>query len=148
MAKKKTGQLSISQEAQEQAQQVFAHYHQLAETVRATAERQAVEAALAEINDLSEAAQFALLKSLAGEKSLDAADLLVAINELSPEKSVRKEARRALIQLAGARVYPQWKPPAEQPLVAGYDLGASRAEIGPVASQYCECAARGGGKNL
>ena len=60
MAKKKTGQLSISQEAQEQVQLVFEHYHQLAETVRATTERQAAEAALAEINNLSEAAQFAL----------------------------------------------------------------------------------------
>lgn len=119
MAKKKTGQLSISQEAQEQAQQVFEHYHQLADNVRAATERRAAEAELAEINALSEAAQFALLKSLAREKTLDAADLLVAINELSPQKSVRKEARRALIQLASARVYPQWKPSAEQPLVTG-----------------------------
>ena len=62
------------------------------------------------------------IKSLAGKKILDAADLLVAINELSPQKSVRKEARRALLQLASARVYPQWKPSAEQPLVAGVEF--------------------------
>lgn len=122
MAKKKTGQVTISQGAQAQSQQVFEQYHEVANKVRASTERQAAEAALAEINALSEAAQFALLKSLAREKSLDAADLLLAINELSPQKSVRKEARRALIQLAGAKVYPQWKPPAEQPLVSNTQL--------------------------
>ncbi|HLQ11147.1 MAG TPA: hypothetical protein VK134_06060, partial [Ktedonobacteraceae bacterium] len=82
MAKKKTGQLSISQDAQEQAQQVFEQYHRLAGKLRESAERQAAEAALAEINSLSESAQFALLKTLGREKSADAADLLLAINEL------------------------------------------------------------------
>src|SRR5712692_825646 len=118
MAKKKTGQLSISQDAQEQAQQVFEQYHRLAGKLRESAERQAAEAALAEINSLSESAQFALLKTLSREKFADAADLLLAINELSPLKNVRKEAKRALIQLAGAKIYPQWKPPVEQPPAA------------------------------
>ncbi len=122
MAKKKTGQVPISQDAQEQSQQVFERYHEVANKVRASTERQAAAAELAEINDLSEAAQFALLKSLAREKSLDAADLLLAINELSSLKSVRKEARRALIQLAGAKVYPQWKPPAEVTFAIGVQL--------------------------
>ncbi len=118
MAKKKTGQVPISQDAQAQSQQVFEQYHEVVNKVRASTERQVAAAALAEINDLSEAAQFALLKSLAREKSIDSADLLLAINELSSLKSVRKEAKRALIQLAGARVYPQWKPPVEQSLVS------------------------------
>ncbi|HEY6542919.1 MAG TPA: tetratricopeptide repeat protein [Ktedonobacteraceae bacterium] len=122
MAKKKTGQLSISQEAQAEAQRVFEQYHQLASNVRDSTERQAAEAALAEINDLTEAAQFALLKALGREKSVDAADLLLAINELSQQKSVRKEARRVLIQLASARVYPQWKPTVEQPPAIGVQL--------------------------
>lgn len=121
-AKKKTGQLSISQEAQEQAQRIVEHYHELADNVRASTERQAAETALAEINALSEAAQFALLKALGREKSVDAADLLVAINELSLQKSVRKEARRVLIQLASARVYPQWRPPTEQPPAIGMQV--------------------------
>jgi tetratricopeptide (TPR) repeat protein len=122
MAKKKTGQLSIPQEAQAEAQPVFEHYQQLANTVRAVTERQAAEAVLTEINNLSEAAQFALLKALGREKSVDAADLLLAINELNPRKSVRKEARRVLIQLASARVYPQWKPPVEQPPAIGVQV--------------------------
>lgn len=122
MAKKKTGQLSISQEAQEQAQEILEQYHQVVDNVRDTTERQAATEALAEINALSETAQFALLKALGREKSVDAADLLLAINELSPQKSVRKEARRVLIQLSSARVYPQWKPPAEQPPAIGIQL--------------------------
>src|SRR5579859_6708919 len=122
MAKKKTGQLSISQEAQAQAQEVFEHYHQLANNVRASTDRQMTEAVLAEINDMSEEAQFALLKALGREKSVDAADLLLAINELSTQKSVRKEARRVLIQLASTKVYPQWKAPVEQPLAIGMPI--------------------------
>ena len=122
MAKKKTGQLSISQGAQAQAQEVFEHYHRLANNVRASTDRQMTEAVLAEINDMSEEAQFALLKALGREKSVDAADLLLAINELSAHKSVRKEARRVLIQLASAKVYPQWRPPVEQPSAIGIQL--------------------------
>lgn len=122
MAKKKNEAPSITQDAQAQSQQVFERYHEVADKVRASTEREAAEAALAEINDLSEAAQFALLKSLVREKSLDAADLLLAINALSQQKSVRKEAKRALIQLASAKVYPQWKPPAEQPPISTTQL--------------------------
>lgn len=119
MTKKKTGQITITQDAQAQSQPVFEQYHQVADKVRASTERQAAEAALAEINDLSEVGQFALLKSLVKEKSLDAADLVLATNELSPLKSVRKEAKRALIQLAGAKIHPQWKPPVEHPFAIG-----------------------------
>lgn len=47
MAKKKTGQLAISQEAQAEAQQIFEHYRQLVSNVRDSTDRQAAEAALA-----------------------------------------------------------------------------------------------------
>ena len=56
----------------------------------------------------------ALLKNLSKEHHTDAADVLVAINELSPVKSVRKEARRSLIGLQGVRIYPQWSPPVDR----------------------------------
>src|ERR1700720_2751660 len=98
MAKKKTGQLSISQEDQAQARRVFEQYHQLADKLRLTTERKEAEAILSEIDSMSEAAWFALLKTLAREQSSDAADLVLAINELSSLKSARKEAKRALIQ--------------------------------------------------
>ncbi|HVB75192.1 MAG TPA: tetratricopeptide repeat protein [Ktedonobacteraceae bacterium] len=126
MAKKKRGQPSISQEAQEQAGLVFEHYHQLADTLRATTKRNEAEEALAEISSISEAAQFVLLKMLSRERSSDAADLALGINELSPLKDVRKEAKRALIQLAGTRIYPQWKLEIEQPLASVIPLDVPR----------------------
>ncbi|HEX6551261.1 MAG TPA: tetratricopeptide repeat protein [Ktedonobacteraceae bacterium] len=78
--------------------------------------REQAEAALAEINSMTEAAQVALSKALAKERHTDAADVLLAINELSPVKGARKEARRSLIQLQGAKIYPQWHPLVDQPL--------------------------------
>ncbi|MGZ3610328.1 MAG: tetratricopeptide repeat protein, partial [Ktedonobacteraceae bacterium] len=47
------------------------------------------------------------------QQDTNAADVLLAINELAPNKAIRKEARRALIQLAGAKIYPSWTPEPE-----------------------------------
>jgi len=63
---------------------------------------------------MPEGAQMALLKALSKEHHADAADVLIAVNELSPAKSVRKEAKRSLIGLQGVRIYPQWSPPVER----------------------------------
>src|SRR5438477_126757 len=116
MAKKKHQSLQVSQEDQTQAQRVFEQYHQIAEGLRLSTTREQVEAPLAEINSMTEPAQVALSKALAKERHTDAADVLLAINELSPVKGARKEARRSLIQLQGAKIYPQWHPPIDQPL--------------------------------
>ncbi len=116
MAKKKKVSLPVSQENNAQAQQLLEHYHQIASDLHTSKDQEQAEAALAEINTLSEGTQMALLKALSKEQHTDAADVLVAINALSPIKSVRKEARRSLIQLQGARIYPQWEPPVQQPL--------------------------------
>ena len=116
MAKKKHQSLQVSQEDKTQAQRVFEQYHQIAEGLRLSTTREQVEAALAEINSMTEPAQVALSKALAEERRTDAADVLLAINELSPVKGARKEARRSLIQLQGAKINPQWHPPVDQPL--------------------------------
>ena len=74
---------------------------------------------MTELTSIDEAAQMVLLKSLAKLQDTDAADVLLAINELTPNKAIRKESRRALIQLAGAKVYPSWTPePEPGPVVA------------------------------
>ncbi len=86
--------------------------------LRGRVDQQQAESVLSEINTLPERVQIALLKALAKEHHTDAADVLTAISEWSPMKEVRKEARRALIQLEGVRIYPQWKPAVPQPLVA------------------------------
>jgi hypothetical protein len=46
---------------------------------------------LAEINDMPEGAQMALLKDLSKQHHTDAADVLVAINELSPIKACERK---------------------------------------------------------
>jgi tetratricopeptide (TPR) repeat protein len=53
----------------------------------------------------------AFLKALSKENTAPAADLLAAINALSPDKEARKEARRSLIRLEASKIYPQWTPP-------------------------------------
>src|SRR6266567_922451 len=116
MAKKKKVSLPVSQEDNEQAQRVFEQYHQTANDLHTSVDQKQAETALAAINTIPEGAQIALLKALSKEHHTDAADVLAAINELSPIKSVRKEAHRSLIQLQGARIYPQWEPPVQQPL--------------------------------
>ena len=112
--KKKTSQIPVSLENTTQAQDVLGRYHEIARNLHESPNQAQAETALAEINNMPEGAQMALLKNLAKEHHIDAADVLVAINELSPIKNVRKEARRSLIGLQGVRIYPQWSPPVDR----------------------------------
>jgi tetratricopeptide (TPR) repeat protein len=117
MAKKKNPSSSFSLEDDARAQQVFENYQQIADSLHTSTDQEQAEAALVSINNLSVGTQLALLKTLSKEHSRDSADLLLAINELSPNKDIRKEARRSLIRLQEVRIYPQWTPPARQPLI-------------------------------
>lgn len=117
MAKKKTQHTPVSQQDNEQAQQALAQYHSLANDLRTITALEQIDSILNDINNLPESVQLALLKALGKEQNSDAADLLAAIYEYSPIKNVRKEARRSLIQLEGSRVYPDWRPPVQQPAV-------------------------------
>ena len=113
MTKKKTTQSNVSQEELSKVQQVVENYHHIATSIHRAKEQTQLDAALAEIKSLTEDAQVALLKVLARQPDTDSADVSSALYELNTLKSVRKEARRALIQLEGAKVYPTWSLPAE-----------------------------------
>lgn len=115
MAKKKQQSPRVSQEDNIRAQDIFAHYHQIAGELQASTSRTQVETALSAITEVPESVQVVLLKMLAREPQADAANILLALNETSPIKDVRKEAKRSLIQLQGAKIYPQWSLPEEQP---------------------------------
>jgi hypothetical protein len=93
---------------------VFEHYHQVAHHLRMSKDQKQAETALAEITILPERAQIALLKALAKDHQVDAADILTALHELSPLKIVRKEARRSLIQLESTKISPRWEPPLDR----------------------------------
>lgn len=123
MAKKKHQSPRVSQDDNIQARNVFEQYHQIAGKLRTSPSRAQVEVALSPINSLPASVQLALLKILAKEPHTDAADILHALNEISPVKDVRKEAKRSLIQLQGAKIYPQWSLPVEQPAPAAGEVG-------------------------
>ena len=114
MARKREPIPLLSQEDNAQVQQLLAEYQQNAQQIRQSKDAAQVESVLAPINALSENTQIAFVKALARENNTDAADILVAVNALSPQKEVRKEARRSLIRLEGAKIYPQWTAPIVQ----------------------------------
>src|SRR6266446_3161512 len=119
MTEKKQTKYSIPHGDNAQIQHLLEQRHEIAEELHNSTSRAQAETALAELTSIDEADQMALLKALAKQQDPDAADVLLAINELTPNKAIRKEARRGLIQLAGAKIYPSWTPepePAPAPL--------------------------------
>lgn len=117
-ANKKTHTDSL-QVDESQIQPLLDRRQEIAEALHGCTSRAEAQRILADVFTASEVTQMALLKTLARTRDSDAADLLLAVHELAPIKSVRKEARRALIQLAGAKVYPSWTPEPEPAAVGG-----------------------------
>jgi tetratricopeptide (TPR) repeat protein len=91
----------------------------LAEELHGSTSRDEAQRILADVFTADEATQMGLLKALVRAREVDAADLLLAVHELAPLKTVRKEARRGLIQLASAKIYPGWTPEPEPAAVGG-----------------------------
>lgn len=113
MTAKKQTKYSIPYGDNAQIEHLLEQRHNIAEELHHSTSRAQAETALAELMQIDEASQLALLKALARQHDTDAADILLAINELTSNKAVRKESRRALIQLAGAKIYPGWTPEPE-----------------------------------
>ena len=115
MAAKKAKQPSTQSGDEVFIQDVLGRLEEIAARLRQSTSRTQATQALADVFLADEATQFALIKALARQHDVNAADVLLAMHELAPQKDVRKEARRALIQLAGSKVYPSWAPGSEQP---------------------------------
>src|SRR5258708_21746426 len=116
MARKEDTTQAVSQEDAAQVQRLLRQFHKVANNLHTSTNQNEAETALADVIHLPEAAQLALLKALSKERDADAADMLLAINELSPNKAIRKEARRSLIRLQEAHIYPKWNPPIDRSL--------------------------------
>ena len=127
MSKKKQQKISVAHADSSQVQSVLEKFHTIAQELHSSTNQKEAEAALTAITGISEANQMALLKNLSKERDTDAADVLLGINELSPIKNVRKEARRSLIRLEEARIYPQWQPP----IVRTPAIGAVQTSTNP-----------------
>ncbi|MGH2478165.1 MAG: hypothetical protein ACRDHW_00700 [Ktedonobacteraceae bacterium] len=113
MTTKKDVQPQLSPDDEARIQTVIEHRPAIAAELHASTSQRQAEEALAPAFMMNEATQMALLKRLVHTRDTEAADLLLAIHELAPEKTVRKEARRALIQLTGAKIYPSWSSEPE-----------------------------------
>jgi tetratricopeptide (TPR) repeat protein len=111
MSRKKEANTLLSASEQEQVQHLLEQQHQIAQSLHSSNNQAEAEIALSAINELPEAAQIALLKALSRVDESDAADILAAVNAFSPNKEVRKEARRSLIRLEATKTYPAWTPP-------------------------------------
>ncbi len=133
---------AISPEDNALVQQQLADYRQIAKALLRSQDPAQAENALEPITDLPESAQLALLKALGKENTVEAADVLLAVNTYAPLKEARKEARRSLIRLEGSRRYPQWTPPQVVPAPASEET----AITGPIRfwkGQYTDSRAMG-----
>lgn len=113
MTAKKHTPAPLSQEDETRVQQLLDSRQAIAEELHGCTSRVQAEKLFAPVFSAGEPAQMALIGNLVRARDVDAADLLLALHELSPEKAVRKEARRGLIQLAGAKIAPSWMPEPE-----------------------------------
>ncbi len=122
MTQKHESDSLLSREENERVQHLLDQLHQIAGELHASTNKEEAEAVLTDINRLSEPSQIAFLKAVSREHASDAADIVIALNELSPNKNIRKEARRSLLRLESAKVYPQWKPQIVQTPVASLPI--------------------------
>ena len=113
MTSQKKTNASVPRGDDAQVQGLLEKRHEIAEELHNSTSRAQAERALAGLTNIDQSTQMTLLKALAKQQDTDAADVLLAINELTPNKAIRKESRRALIQLAGAKIYPSWTPEPE-----------------------------------
>lgn len=118
MPQRKDTDNTVSPEANEQIQHILEQIHTIADNLHESDDEDEATDAIAAIDDLPSATQLALLKALSRQKETDAADILLAVNELSDDKIIRKEARRALIRLEEAKIQPAWEVPiAREPMI-------------------------------
>jgi tetratricopeptide (TPR) repeat protein len=114
MSSKKESTIQLSPEEIKQTDELFSQYPSIAEQLHTSQDQAQIEVALTPIMRVPEAVQAALIKALAKANRSEAADILVAINAFSPQKELRKEARRGLLRLEGAKTLPHWTAPVTQ----------------------------------
>jgi tetratricopeptide (TPR) repeat protein len=101
-------QASNQKDAAQIAATLLQQYQDIATQLAKSRTSEAAQAALEPIQSQDATVQIAFLKALAQKKTVEAANITQAIHTLSPNKEVRKEARRRLIQLEGSDTYATW----------------------------------------
>ena len=109
----------LTQAIQERVQEQLVQYKELAhELNKRSRHNQSSEDVLTTIIEMDEPTQLALVKALGAEGTIEAADVTQALQNYTPLKTVRKEARRALLRLESVDIYPKWQPPAPPSLTS------------------------------
>lgn len=86
----------------------------LSQQLRQSSERTAAYQALSSIDRQPPAVALAFAEALGSKREANAADVALALAELSQQQPLRKEARRALVRLRSAGIAPSFTvPPAE-----------------------------------
>ena len=106
MTQPKDRDTTVSPETNEHIQHILDDIHAIAQKCHESSNETQAKSALTDIDNLPAATQMALLKALSKQQT-DAADILLAIDELSDDKIIRKEARRSLIRLEEAENQPR-----------------------------------------
>ncbi len=114
MPRKNENSPTLSDEENKQLQHILERSQEIAQQLHTSTTQAQAEAALHDITTLPEGVQMALFKALAKVQTSDASDIVTALNAFSPQKELRKEARRSLLHLDAAKVYSQWTPPITQ----------------------------------
>ncbi|GCF07659.1 tetratricopeptide repeat protein [Dictyobacter arantiisoli] len=98
--------------SQDNATSLVQNYHTIAQQLKISKDLAQTNAALEPIQNQPVEEQIAFIKAMGKENTVEAADVVQALHTLSPDKEVRKEARRRLIQLEGKDVYAEWTLPS------------------------------------
>jgi tetratricopeptide (TPR) repeat protein len=114
--------------AQQAVQSLLDQLPTLSQQLRQSSERAAACQALSPIEQQSANIALALASALGSRRETDAADVALALAELSQHQALRKEARRALVRLRSAGIAPSFSvpageaaaPPRQRPFYLGY----------------------------
>ncbi|MBO0781440.1 MAG: hypothetical protein J2P37_21685, partial [Ktedonobacteraceae bacterium] len=125
-----SGKNNHTQPPDPQIQQLINTHQSIAANLHNNTSEEDIRETLAPCFDLPEESQLTLLKALASEQTVQAADIALAIQTYTEIKAVRKEARRALLQLQSARIYPAWEPAPAPSITQMIQQFAAPAPIG------------------
>ncbi len=100
--------------AQQAAQALLNQLPALSQQLRQSSDRAAAAEALAAIEQQPVALALAVAGALGSNKTREAADVALALAELSQQSEVRKEARRSLVRLRSMGIAPLFSLPAIQ----------------------------------
>jgi tetratricopeptide (TPR) repeat protein len=95
-------------------QALLDHLPTLSQQLRQSSERAAISQALSSIDQQPATIALAFAEALGTRRETDAADVALALAELSQHQALRKEARKALVRLRSAGIAPHFSVPASE----------------------------------